>query len=170
MDNYRSTNETESYYKITPFLTIPAFSLDCDGIIFSICRFFLSSIICHCHLNVGRFQTFPGFLRLCLFLFLLLREAFHLIAYISIWEAFLRLRNLKLILKNFVPKNYVFSSNQLKIIECYQIAVFLYLLVDLITRAWTVRNKKEPLVFLKSQSKHRQVMSNKFPKSYSLYL
>ena len=32
-------------------------------------------------------------------------------------------------------------------------------------RAWTVRNKKEPWIFLKIQEEHRQVISSKFPKS-----
>ena len=33
-------------------------------------------------------------------------------------------------------------------------------------RAWTVQNKNEPWIFLKIQSKHRQVISSKFPKSF----
>ena len=32
-------------------------------------------------------------------------------------------------------------------------------------RAWTMQ-KKEPPIFLKIQSKHRQVISSKFPKSF----
>ena len=34
------------------------------------------------------------------------------------------------------------------------------------TRAWTLQNKKEPSIFLKIQSKHRQVISSKFPESF----
>ena len=34
-------------------------------------------------------------------------------------------------------------------------------------RAWTVKNEKEPSIFLKIQSKHRQVISSKLPKSFS---
>ena len=33
-------------------------------------------------------------------------------------------------------------------------------------RAWTVQNKKEPSIFLKIESKHRQVISSKFLKSF----
>ena len=42
---------------------------------------------------------------------------------------------------------------------------FAYLLD--ITRAWTVQNKKKPSTFLEIQSKHRLVISSKFPKSFS---
>ena len=35
-----------------------------------------------------------------------------------------------------------------------------------ITRTWTVQNKKEPSIFAKLQSKHRQVISSKFPKRF----
>ena len=36
----------------------------------------------------------------------------------------------------------------------------------IITRALTVQNKKEPSIFLKIQSEHRQVISSKFSKSF----
>ena len=39
-----------------------------------------------------------------------------------------------------------------------------------LSRAWIVQNKKEPWIFLKIQSKHRQVISSKFSKSFSLKL
>ena len=35
-----------------------------------------------------------------------------------------------------------------------------------INEAWTVKNKKEPSIFLKIESEHRQVISSKFPKSF----
>ena len=34
------------------------------------------------------------------------------------------------------------------------------------TRAWAVQNRKEPSTFVKIQSEHRQVISNKFLKSF----
>ena len=38
--------------------------------------------------------------------------------------------------------------------------------VHFISKPWTVQNKKEPSIFLKNQSKHRQVISSKFSKSF----
>ena len=38
----------------------------------------------------------------------------------------------------------------------------------IIPRAWTVQSKKEPSIFLKVQSKRRQVISSEFPKSLKL--
>ena len=37
--------------------------------------------------------------------------------------------------------------------------------MTIMSRAWTVQNKKEPSIFLKIQSKHRQVILSKFSKS-----
>ena len=39
-------------------------------------------------------------------------------------------------------------------------------LLVLTTRAWIVQNKNQHSIFLKSQSKRRQVISSKFPKSF----
>ena len=37
--------------------------------------------------------------------------------------------------------------------------------IFIVTRAWTVQNKNEPLILLKIQSEHRKAISCKFPKS-----